>query len=136
MGEVAVERGVVIVPVPVNTQIRITGLTNSGWWGQRIIVSPQWVQNGLQTWTGTGAQNNKIVGEITYPPCTDPNLAHLKIQMEYDSGGGFQLSQVETAQFQAMGLGGIVVGGQDGGGRPHGPAFTNTVAFVYFAPKY
>ena len=124
--------GVVILDIPANATIQITGLTNSGFWTQQIIVEP--AGGPALTWTGNGTQSNQVVGQYTMAPSAQPT--QLKVQMQYNSGSGFQLSQVEFVPFTLPGLSGFVVGGQDGGGRGAGPAFWNTVVFVYYAPGY
>ena len=124
--------GVVIVNIPANATVQITGFTNSGSWAQQIIVEP--AGGPALTWTGNGAQSNKVVGQYTM--AKSAKATQLKVQMQYNSGSGFQLSQVESVPFNMPGLSGYVIGGQDGGGRPNGPAFWNTVVFVYYAPGY
>lgn len=125
--------GVVILPLPQNSSIHITGFTNSGGWSQRIIVAPQ--VGPVSTWTSTGTQHNAVVGQVSLPPNPTPNL-QIKVQMQFDPGGGFQMSSVQVWTYETPGLAGYVIGGQDGGGRPSGPAFWNTLAFVYWAVGY
>lgn len=129
-------KGSVTIPVPANTHVSIVGITNSGYWAQRISVTPSWT--GGAQWTGTGGQTNKLVGSITLAPYTGPEpVASIQIAMAYDPGGGFQPSAIETDSYNLAGLDGYVVGGQDGGGRkPDAPAYHNTIAFVYFSPTY
>ncbi|HEX6085098.1 MAG TPA: hypothetical protein VF266_11270 [Thermoanaerobaculia bacterium] len=124
--------GIVILDLAVHGTIQITGITNSASWPQQITVEPS--GGPAQTWTGTGMQSNSVVGQYTIPESATPT--QLKIQMQYDSGSGFQPSQIEFREFQMPGLSGFVVGGQDGGGRPNGPAYWNTIVFIYFAPPY
>lgn len=127
--------GSVSIPVPAKTSVSIVGITNSGGWSQQITVKPSWT--GGATWTGRGNQTNQIIGSLTLPPFTGSGPdAMIQISMAYDSGGGFHASQIETDSFNLPGLDGYVIGGQDAGGRPHGPAYHNTVAFVYFSPTY
>ena len=124
--------GVIILDLAVHATIQITGITNSGSWPQQITVEPS--GGPALVWTGTGAQSNSIVGQYTIPESSTPT--QLKIQMEYDPGTGFQPSQIQFQAIDMPGLGGFVVGGQDGGGRPNGPAYWNTVVFIYFAAGY
>ncbi|TWB52776.1 hypothetical protein [Nitrospirillum viridazoti] len=118
-------------PVPDGTTIKINGFTNSAYWAQRIVIEV--TGQAPITWNGTGAQNNKLVGQAVIPP---GNGRQVSITMSYDPGGGFAPSTVVKIPFDDPSLTGFVIGGQDAGGRPNGPASWNTVAFVYWAKGY
>jgi len=121
------------IPLPANSSIRLTGLTNSGGWGQQIAFTTPDGKPFL--WSAKGVQNNMVIGQLVIGPYkTEGQL--LTVTMHYDPGTGVQQSQMETDAFNMVGLGGYVVGGQDGGGRPFGQAFWNTILFVYWAPGY
>ncbi|HZS48147.1 MAG TPA: hypothetical protein VFC63_23970 [Blastocatellia bacterium] len=126
--------GKVSVPLPPNSTIQVSGFTNSGGWGQQIAVKPPSGQQPV-VWTGTGGQNNHLVGQITIPKqsqAQDP----LEIAMSYNPGKGWQPSAIEIFSYEMPGIKGYVIGGQDGGGRPNGPAFWNTVVFIYWCVGY
>jgi len=125
---------VVILDLPANTTIMITGLTNAQGWSEQIIVVP--AGGPALTWTGTGAQSNQVVGQYTMAPSAGPT--QVKVQMQFDPGSGYQPSEVQSVPFSFPqgGLSGYVVGGQDGGGRGSGPAFWNTLVFIYYATGY
>ena len=120
-------------PLPASSTIKVTGFTNSGWWPQRIVLT---LPNGQNvTWSGTGAQDNSVVGSIDLAPLPDAD-GTIAIAMEYDAGQGFQPSAMGSVAYEMDGLYGFVVGGQDAGGRGAGQAFWNTVVFVYWANGY
>ena len=121
------------IPLPANSTIRLTGITNSGWWGQQITFE---TPDGKQIqWTGTGGQNNQVVGQTEIGPYTTPEQM-LTVTMANDPGNGYQPSQIQADSFNMDGLSGYVVGGQDSGGRPSGDAYWNTILFVYWAYGY
>lgn len=114
--------------LPANSQIKVIGITNSGMWTQRIVV------NGTK-WTGTGSQNNNIVGTCVLEP--DANTRSISIDMAYsENGNTFLPSAMILEPFSAPGLEGYVVGGQDGGERSKGPAYWNTMTLVYWSKNY
>ena len=121
------------IPLPANSTIRLTGLTNSGNWAQQIAFTTP--DGKLYTWTGNGGQNNKVIGQMDIGPYKTAEGV-LTVAMAYNAGNGFQPSQVETDSFNMDGLAGYVVGGQDAGGRPSGDAYWNTILFVYWAYGY
>jgi hypothetical protein len=121
----------VTISVPDNSSVKIDGFTNSASWTQQITVSPS-CQASI-VWTGTGAQDNKLVGQLTVPPGVNKTVT---IAMAFNSGSGFVPSAVVSTPFEAPGIAGYVIGGQDAGGRPSGPASWNTVAFIYWAKGY
>jgi hypothetical protein len=126
--------GSVVLDFPPNATIRITAITNSGEWTQEIVLSTP-DGSPLAAWTGTGGQSNKVVGQLTIPKSAA--AAQIKVGMSYSSGSdGPQPSTILSAPFSFQGLSGFVVGGQDGGGRPNGPAFWNTMVFIYYAVGY
>jgi hypothetical protein len=84
-------------------------------------------------WTGTGEQDNKVIGQLTL--AKSPQDRTLKVKMSYENGG-WKGSDVVVTFFELPGLSCFTVGGQDGGGRPDGPAYWNTVLFVYWAKNY
>lgn len=128
--------GTVTLPVPANTTINVVGCTNAGWVERMVVTSngttppsPGW------TWSSPGNAKNQVVGNGQILPTA--GVTSLTVQMSYSSNGStFLPSQVEAVGFQAPGLAGFVVGGQDGGGRPNGPAYGNTVLWVYWTPGY
>jgi len=121
------------VPLPANATIRVNGITNSGGWSQQIIFETP--DKKVYTWQGTGNQNNQVIGQMEIGPYTTGGQV-LNVAMNYDSGKGFQPSQVKVDSFNMDGLSGYIVGGQDGGGRPSGDAYWNTILFVYWAEGY
>ena len=125
--------GSVVLDVPANATIQVTGITNSGGWKEQIEVGPAG-GSPPAVWTSTGAQSNKVVGQLTIPKSAAPS--QITVAMSYDSGSALQPSTIQSAPFSFQGLAGFVVGGQDGGGRPNGPAFWNTVVFIYYAVGY
>jgi hypothetical protein len=124
--------GSITLPLPANSHVKMTGFTNTGGWGEQITIQPPGGQK--LTWSSTGPTNDKVIGQSNIGPFPKPN--ELVVTMAYNSGHGFQASAIEAHAFNHPGLSGYVVGGQDGGGRPHGPAFTNTVLLVYWATGY
>lgn len=122
------------VPLPGSSTIRITGITNSGWWTQQITITPP--GGAPIVWQGTGGQSNTVIGQTIIGPFSTAEQ-ELTVTMEYDMGDGtgFHPHDVETDVFNMPGLSGYVVGGQDGGGRT-GPAYWNAVAFIYWAEGY
>lgn len=123
----------VTIPMPANSHIYITGFTNSGWWGQQITVQLPNAQPIV--WTGSGAQSNDMVGQCEAGPFTQQEQ-EITISMAHDEGNGWVPSTAVAFAYNMPGLSGYVIGGYDGGGRPSGPAFWNTVAFVYWAESY
>ena len=121
------------IPLPGNSTIRLTGITNSGGWGQQIAFETP--DGKLYDWTGSGDQNNTVVGQMEIGPYSTAEQM-LTVTMAYDAGSGYQPSQTETDSFNMDGLSGYVVGGQDAGGRPAGNAYWNTILFVYWAYGY
>ena len=121
------------IPLPANSTIRLTGITNSGGWGQQIAFETP--DGKLYDWVGTGAQTNQVIGQMLIGPYSTPEQM-LTVTMAYDAGSGYQPSQTQTDSFNIDGLSGYVVGGQDGGGRPSGDAYWNTILFVYWAYGY
>jgi len=121
------------IPLPANSTIRLTGITNSGGWGQQIAFETP--DGKLYDWVGTGAQTNQVVGQMLIGPYSTPEQM-LTVTMAYDAGSGYQPSQIQADSFNLDGLSGYVVGGQDGGGRPSGDAYWNTILFVYWAYGY
>src|SRR5262252_9662124 len=107
------------IPLPANSTIRLTGITNSGSWAQQIAF--QTPDGKPFNWVGNGNQNNKVIGQLVIGPYSTPEQM-LTVTMAYNAGSGFQPSQIETDSFNMDGLSGYVVGGQDGGGRPSGDA--------------
>ncbi len=125
--------GSVTLPLPTGTTVKVVGITNSAWWPQMIILETSSGQT--VNWTGVGAQDNHLVGQVTLPPSPDTGET-LKVWMQYDAGEGWRTSAVKVDSYNMDGLEGYVVGGQDGGGRPDGGAYWNTLALVYWAPGY
>jgi len=121
------------IPLPANSTIRLTGITNSGGWGQQIAFETP--DGKLYDWVGTGAQNNQVVGQMEIGPYSTPEQM-LTVTMAYDAGSGYQPSTIQADSFNMDGLSGYVAGGQDGGGRPSGNAYWNTILFVYWAYGY
>ena len=121
------------IPLPANSTIRLTGMTNSGSWGQQINFETP--DDKLYSWTGTGEQTNQVVGQMLIGPYSVPEQM-LTVTMAYDAGKGYQPSQVQADAFNMDGLSGYVVGGQDGGDRPSGDAYWNTILFVYWVYGY
>ena len=121
------------IPLPANSTIRLTGITNSGGWAQQIAF--QTPDGKLYDWTGNGNQNNQVIGQMEIGPYSTSEQV-LTVTMAYDAGSGYQPSQIETDSFNMDGLAGYVVGGQDAGGRPSGDAYWNTILFVYWAEGY
>lgn len=126
--------GPLYLNLPVNTTVHVVGMTNSGSWRQDIITDVTGGGFNLQFWPGLGFQSNQFVGQRTIP--ASPNPRQLVVQMLHDRGLGAQASDMRAIYFNLGGLAGYIIGGQDSGGRPRGPAFWNTVAFVYFAFGY
>jgi hypothetical protein len=91
------------IPLPTNSTIRLTGITNSGSWGQQIAF--QTPDGKLFDWTGSGNQNNKVIGQMEIGPYSTPEKM-LTVTMAYDAGGGYQPSQIETDSFNMDGLSG------------------------------
>src|SRR5262249_25110127 len=125
--------GKVTVPLPPNSTIQVSGFTNSGGWGQQITIQPP--GQGLVTWTGSGGQSNHQVGQLTIPHQSQAENP-LIVTMAYNPGSGWQPSDIRVFAYELQGLAGYVVGGQDGGGRPSGPAYWNTVVFIYWCVGY
>src|SRR5262249_2309091 len=121
------------IPLPANSNIRLTGLTNPGGWGEQIALTTP--DGKPYLWSAKGIQNNRVIGQLDIGPYSTAEQM-LTVTMNYDPGTGVQPSQMETDAFNMVGLAGYVVGGQDGGGRPSGPAFWNAILFVYWAPGY
>jgi hypothetical protein len=121
------------IPLPANSTIRLTGITNSGSWAQQIAF--QTPDGKPVSWTGNGNQNNKVIGQLVIGPYSTSGQM-LTVTMAYNAGSGFQPSQIKTDSFNLDGLSGYIVGGQDGGGRPSGDAYWNTILFVYWAYGY
>lgn len=123
------------VPLPPNSTIRISGLTNSGSWTQQITVTPPGGGAAI-VWQGTGGQGNQVIGQVVIGPYPTAEQ-ELTISMAYDMGDGtgFHPHDVKTDVFNMAGLSGYVIGGQDGGGRV-GPAYWNAIAFIYWAEGY
>lgn len=125
------------IPVPPHTAVRLSGFTNSGSWGQQIrILLPG---GEPVVWESAGPQDNHLVGQYTMAPYaaeSENAIEHLEIDMAYDDGSGWKPSEMQAFSYGMKGLQGMVVGGQDAGGRPSGPAYHNTIVFLYFAPKY
>jgi hypothetical protein len=130
---VVISPGVVVVPLPMGSSVKVTGFVNTSGWAQQIIVAP--TGGPALTWTGNGTMDNRVVGQVTLAPAKTSDQ-QLKVQMQYNPGGGYQLSDVRIWVFNEPGLSGYVIGGQDGGGRPVGPAYWNTMVFVYWAVGY
>ena len=101
------------IPLPANSTIRLTGITNSGGWGQQIAFETP--DGKLYDWVGTGAQNNQVVGQMEIGPYSTPEQM-LTVTMAYDGGNGYQPSTIQADSFNMDGLSGYVVGGQDGAG--------------------
>jgi len=125
--------GKVTVPLPPGSTIQISGFTNSGGWGQQIALEPP--GGNLVVWTGTGNQNNHLVGQISIPQQKQAENP-LVVAMSYDAGKGWQPSDIQIFAYETSGIKGYVIGGQDGGGRPYGPAYWNTVVFIYWCVGY
>ena len=121
------------LPLPANSQIKITGFTNSGGWGEQITIQPPGGQK--LTWSSTGPASNKVVGQTSIGPFPQQG-SQLTVAMAFDSGHGFQPSAVLADSFNVPGMSGYVIGGQDGGGRPKGPAYWNTLVLIYWAAGY
>ena len=121
------------IPLPANSSIRLTGLTNSGGWGQQIAFTTP--DGKLYDWTGTGNQNNTVIGQMNIGPYKTAEQM-LTVTMSYDAGKGYQPSQIQPDRVNMDGLSGYIVGGQDAGGRPNGNAYWNTVLLVYWAYGY
>src|SRR4051812_30803595 len=90
---IATSPGAVIVPLPPGATVKVTGFVNSGGWAQQIIVGV--VGSSPATWTGTGVQDNHVVGQITLAQAKTPGT-QLKIQMQYNPGNGYQPSDVRA----------------------------------------
>jgi hypothetical protein len=129
--------GSISLPMPANSRIMITGFTNTGGWGEQITIAVTEPSPEQWTWGSTGPQNNHLVGQNTIGPFDNPEVPIL-VSMAYDdgSGRGYQPSSVEADTFNMDGLSGYVVGGQDGGGRPNGDAYWNTLVLIYWAAGY
>src|SRR2546421_8434060 len=112
--------GSITLPLPANSHIKLTGFTNTGGWGEQITIQPPGGQK--LTWSSAGAANNKVIGQSSIGPFPKQGEP-LTVTMAFNSGHGFQPSVVQVHAFNHPGMSGFVVGGQDGGGRPHGPAF-------------
>lgn len=114
------------------TRVKIVGLANSGWWGERIRI--ELPSGEVLNWESSGTAENKVVGTVTVPPGT----GSIKVTMFHQPPGeDWQPSSVKSFPFggPAAGLNGVVVG-SEAGGRDMGPAYWNTLAFIYWAPNY
>ncbi|MFZ5989235.1 MAG: hypothetical protein ACOYWZ_19245 [Bacillota bacterium] len=120
------------VGVPSNSRVRIVGITNSGSWSQEIHVQP--LGKEMINWMGTGSQVNNVVGTYVTDPSSE--ASSITVDMYYNDGSGKKPSNMVVTKFDAPGLEGYVIGGQDAGGRPAGPAFWNTMALIYWAKGY
>ena len=121
------------LPLPANSHIMITGFTNTGGWGEQITIQPPGGQKLI--WSSTGPASNKVVGQTSIGPFPQQG-SQLTVAMAFNSGRGFQPSAVLADSFNIPGMSGYVVGGQDGGGRPNGPAYWNTLVLIYWATGY
>ena len=121
------------IPLPANSTIRLTGFTNTGGWAEKIsFVTPEGKE---YDWSSNGSQTNAVVGQMTIGPYSSPEQM-LTVTMAFNAGQGYQPSQIEADSYNMDGLSGYVVGGQDGGGRPSGDAYWNTLLLVYWAEGY
>jgi hypothetical protein len=128
----AVKNDTITIPIPSKSNIRITGLTNSSWWKQRITVTPKG-QPQIE-WIGTGEQINKVIGQCVLP--AKPEESSIEVAMSFDRGKGWESPEIQKHYFELPGLAGWVIGGQDAAGRPNGPAYWNTLVFIYWAKGY
>ncbi|MDE1150710.1 MAG: hypothetical protein PW843_29525 [Azospirillaceae bacterium] len=116
--------------VPANTNIHIDGFFSAGWVQQIVVESPA----GKQTWTSTANSNNTLAGQIQFK--TGNAEATVSVQMSYMLQGDYAPSTVVKIPLTDPALQGYVIGGQDGGPRPTGPAAINTVVLAFWAAKY
>ena len=125
--------GQVSVPLPTKANIKITGFTNTGGWGEQITITAPGAAPIV--WTSNGAQDNHLVGQTKVAPLSQEGQ-QLNVAMAFNPGPGWKPSAVTIFAYNEPGLSGYLIGGQDGGGRPSGPAYWNTLVLVYWAEGY
>lgn len=123
------------VVVPANTTINMTGFvtTTSLMAAQQIIVTPQPGDDPAITWTETGPQVNKAVGQYVVSP-TD-GVTSLGITMNFmdNQTESFQPSYVTPINLSVLGMTVVIVLGVP---YVDGPYYPNTVVFMYWEASY
>lgn len=124
----------ITVELPANSRIFVTGMINTSGWRQQITVEP--AGHAALVWNGGDGPEflNHVIGQVVLPRFA--TASQMTVRLAHDSGSGMRGSTIRRASFTLPGLDGYVIGGQDSGGRPTGPAFWNTVVLIYWAKNY
>lgn len=120
--------GSVQLPLPTGATVKAVGITNSAWAPQSITMETSSGQR--VSWTGVGAQDNHVVGQVTFPASPDAGET-VKVWMQHDAGEGWRPSAIKVDRYGTDGLTGYVVGGREGGAGEAG-AYWNTVVLLYW----
>lgn len=131
---------------PTNTTIGVVAITNSAGPTMQITLTLGFEpgtnkQNEVFTWTGTGKQDNLIVGTHRINPSDQVQAIQVFTQYDLLDGNGMQWSLSSYNNFSYDGLQGSLMMGNIAPPPPESPLYqsplyTNMIVYIYWQTGY